>query len=175
VIGDDSLFPDERWPLGMSWNNIPTRSGTATSALSVNDNERMILVRPGGQAGSPVEAWWREGDEFQPLDNEAVTISGGEEDLRIERLPNAPNTRLHGVTPLSSGETAIRVGVDDPALFAAWRLTQLLKARDVIVEHEPVAQRRSASLADDPLLRGVALEDLTDEAQPVPECRPTTA
>eukprot|EP01035_Chromulina_nebulosa_P006154 gene6153-8333_t len=28
VIGDDSWFPDQRWSPGMSWNNIPTRSGT---------------------------------------------------------------------------------------------------------------------------------------------------
>ncbi|HYJ82365.1 MAG TPA: D-alanyl-D-alanine carboxypeptidase, partial [Allosphingosinicella sp.] len=39
VIGDDSLFPDQRWGPGMSWNNIPTRSGTAASALSLDDNE----------------------------------------------------------------------------------------------------------------------------------------
>ena len=39
VIGDDSFFPDQRWSPGMSWNNIPTWSGTAISALSLDDNE----------------------------------------------------------------------------------------------------------------------------------------
>ncbi|MEV9058618.1 D-alanyl-D-alanine carboxypeptidase, partial [Klebsiella pneumoniae] len=29
VVGDDSLYPDQRWSPGMSWNNIPTKSGTA--------------------------------------------------------------------------------------------------------------------------------------------------
>ena len=33
VIGDDTAFPDQRWSPGMSWNNIPTRSGTGISAL----------------------------------------------------------------------------------------------------------------------------------------------
>ncbi|MEJ7776663.1 MAG: D-alanyl-D-alanine carboxypeptidase [Sphingomicrobium sp.] len=33
VVGDDTHFPDERWSPGMSWNNIPTSSGTAISAL----------------------------------------------------------------------------------------------------------------------------------------------
>ncbi len=50
VVGDDSLFPDQRWSPGMSWNNIPTRSGTATSALTLDDNElhvRAFASTPG--------------------------------------------------------------------------------------------------------------------------------
>lgn len=164
VIGDDRLFPDERWPLGMSWNNIPTRSGAATSALSVNDNETIIEVRPGAESGAPAQASWRQGDGFIALDNEAVTMASGEEDLRIERLPNSATTRLYGVTPLSAGATTLRVGVDDPALFAAWRLTQLLKARGVIVEGAPAVRRRSASLADDPDLRGETPPAVIDQA-----------
>jgi len=37
VIGDDGWFPNERWSPGMSWNNIPTRSGTGISALTLDD------------------------------------------------------------------------------------------------------------------------------------------
>ena len=48
-IGDDSLFPDQRWSPGMSWNNIPTRSGTAVSALSLDDNELPSAGRAGAR------------------------------------------------------------------------------------------------------------------------------
>ncbi|RYD41382.1 MAG: D-alanyl-D-alanine carboxypeptidase/D-alanyl-D-alanine-endopeptidase, partial [Sphingomonadales bacterium] len=39
ITGDDSWFPDERWSPGMSWNNISSRYGTGTSALTLDDNE----------------------------------------------------------------------------------------------------------------------------------------
>jgi serine-type D-Ala-D-Ala carboxypeptidase/endopeptidase (penicillin-binding protein 4) len=38
VIGDDSAMADERWPSGMSWDNMATISGTAVSALTLDDN-----------------------------------------------------------------------------------------------------------------------------------------
>src|SRR4051812_39749859 len=50
VIGDDSLYPDERWGQGMSWNNIQTDDGTAASALTLDDNTlplRVIATKPG--------------------------------------------------------------------------------------------------------------------------------
>ncbi|WP_447407602.1 D-alanyl-D-alanine carboxypeptidase, partial [Clostridium perfringens] len=46
VVGDDSLYPDQRWSPGMSWNNIPTKSGTASSALTLDDNELPVTVTP---------------------------------------------------------------------------------------------------------------------------------
>ena len=52
VVGDDSFWPDQRWVPGMSWNNIGTDSGTATSALNLDDNELRVTVLPGA-AGLP--------------------------------------------------------------------------------------------------------------------------
>jgi len=46
VIGDARLFPDQRWSPGMSWNNIGTDSGTAISALTLDDNELPDGVAP---------------------------------------------------------------------------------------------------------------------------------
>ena len=46
VIGDDSFYPDQRWSPGMSWNNIPTSSGTGISALTIDDNEIPATVTP---------------------------------------------------------------------------------------------------------------------------------
>ncbi|WP_260481362.1 D-alanyl-D-alanine carboxypeptidase [Sphingomonas sp. J315] len=54
ITGDATLFPDERWSSGMSWNNIPSRYGTANSALTLDDNELAATVTP-GQAGRGTE------------------------------------------------------------------------------------------------------------------------
>src|ERR1044072_8316650 len=53
VIGDDSYYPDERWSPGMSWNNIPTRSGTGISALTLDNNEIWIHATPGAPGAGP--------------------------------------------------------------------------------------------------------------------------
>ena len=53
VVGDDSLFPDQRWSPGMSWNNIQSRYGTATSALTIDDNEFPIRVIAGAAGEAP--------------------------------------------------------------------------------------------------------------------------
>ena len=36
VVGVDTLFPDQRWSPGMSWNNIGSNDATAASALSLS-------------------------------------------------------------------------------------------------------------------------------------------
>ncbi|HYJ51569.1 MAG TPA: D-alanyl-D-alanine carboxypeptidase, partial [Allosphingosinicella sp.] len=53
VIGDDSLFPDQRWSPGMSWNNIQSRYGTGISALTLDDNELAMRVTPGAAGERP--------------------------------------------------------------------------------------------------------------------------
>ena len=52
VIGDDTAFPDERWPAGMSWNNMAGRYGTAISALTVDDDVVAVTVTPGTRNGA---------------------------------------------------------------------------------------------------------------------------
>jgi D-alanyl-D-alanine carboxypeptidase/D-alanyl-D-alanine-endopeptidase (penicillin-binding protein 4) len=52
VIGDDTLFPDQRWSPGMSWNNIVTGYGTGVSALTLDDNEIRVRVTAAA-AGQP--------------------------------------------------------------------------------------------------------------------------
>jgi D-alanyl-D-alanine carboxypeptidase/D-alanyl-D-alanine-endopeptidase (penicillin-binding protein 4) len=59
VIGDDSAMADERWPSGMSWDNMATVSGTAVSALTLDDNIAVAQViggaseRPRGSSRLP--------------------------------------------------------------------------------------------------------------------------
>ncbi len=80
VIADDSAFTDQRWSPGMSWNNIGTDSGTATSALVIDHNELPIVVTPGPVGKPPVVAV----SPYYTLVNQALTVAEGE-----TRLPSA--------------------------------------------------------------------------------------
>ncbi|HET7817382.1 MAG TPA: D-alanyl-D-alanine carboxypeptidase/D-alanyl-D-alanine-endopeptidase, partial [Sphingomicrobium sp.] len=140
VIGDDTYFPDERWSPGMSWNNIPTRSGTAVSALTVDDNELALRVTP-GRPGERPEA---EIGAYYSVDNRAVTVGEGKADLTVDRLPGSSVVRLTGIIPAGSDTQLVRLGIDDPAHYAAWRLKGMLEERGVRVTGAVEARHRPA-------------------------------
>lgn len=152
VVGDDTYFPDERWSPGMSWNNIPTRSGTAVSALTLDGNELALHVTPGAQGQSPKIAI----AAYYSVDNRAVTVGDGETDLTAERLPGSTVVRLTGVIPAGAASELLRLGIDDPAHYAAWRFQRMLEARGVRVtgavrvKHRPAVPAKYAPAGSSP-------------------------
>jgi D-alanyl-D-alanine carboxypeptidase/D-alanyl-D-alanine-endopeptidase (penicillin-binding protein 4) len=152
VIGDDSLFPDQRWSPGMSWNNIPTRSGTATSALTVDDNELHLKVAPAAPGAPPT----LDLEPYYEIDNRAVTVSSGPVSLEFDRLPGSRLVRLSGTIAAGAEPELLRLGVDDPAHYAAWRFKALLEARGVRVTGQVGVRHRPLRPADDPAIRNGA-------------------
>lgn len=152
VIGDDSFFPDERWSPGMGWNNIQTRSGTGISALTLDDNELATQVTPAGIGEAPRVG----GSSYYQIDNRALTIPGDASHLDYRREPNGLVLHLTGTIGAAAQPQRIRYGIDDPARYAAWRLHEMLEARNVKISGEILAQHRPLTPADDPTVRGGA-------------------
>jgi len=149
VVGDDSLFPDQRWSPGMSWNNIQTRSGTAISALTIDDNELAMRVTPGAPGARPALDFL----PYYEVLNLATTVAEGPAELQFQRMPNSRIVRLTGTILAGAEPETLRLGIDDPAHFAAWRLRTLLEARGLRVTGEVEARHRPAERADDPAHR----------------------
>jgi D-alanyl-D-alanine carboxypeptidase/D-alanyl-D-alanine-endopeptidase (penicillin-binding protein 4) len=149
VIGDDTLFPDQRWSQGMSWNNIPSRSGTGISALTLDDNELALTITPGEEGAEPKV----EGYPYFTLDNRIMTVTDGKTDIGYDREPNGMVLRLTGTIKAGTVET-VRVGIDDPANYAAWRFRKMLEERGVRVTGKVTVRRRATGPADDPANRG---------------------
>jgi serine-type D-Ala-D-Ala carboxypeptidase/endopeptidase (penicillin-binding protein 4) len=152
IIGDDSWLPDERWSPGMSWNNIQSRYGTATSALTLDDNELVVTLTPGAVGTAPRLA----SPGYYDIENRIVTVAGKDEDVVAERMPNSRVLRLTGTIGADAPAMTLRYGIDDPAHFAAWRLRELLRARGVRVDGDIDVRHRPLTPADDPKLRGTA-------------------
>jgi len=152
VIGDDSFFPDQRWSPGMSWNNIPTRSGTGISALTIDDNELVVTVTPAALGKPPTLALL----PYFEIDNRAVTVASGKTDLDFDRLPFSRTIRLVGTIAIDAAPAQVRLGIDDPADFAAWRLKTLLAERGVKVTGTVSARHRVLQRFDDPAERAGA-------------------
>ena len=138
VIGDAGLFADQRWGPGMSWNNIPTRYGTAVSALTLDDNELTLVVAPGAIGDAPKLDLL----PYYSVDNRAMTIVDGPTALAFDRLPGSRRVRLTGTIAAGAAPERLLLGIDDPAHFAAWRLRALLVDRGVRVAGDAVARHR---------------------------------
>jgi len=145
VIGDDTFYPFESWPQGMSWNNIPTRSGTNISALTLDDNEVPLTVTPGAVGKMPT----LDLPPYYTVDNRALTVAGDKVELGYDRAPNGYQVRLLGTIGVSAKAELFRMGVDDPARYAAWRLKALLEARGVKVTGTIDVRHRLPEWSDD--------------------------
>ena len=150
VIGDDTLFPDQRWSPGMSWNNIPTDSGTGISALTVDDNEVHATVTPAAIGAAPTIAL----PGYYTVANHAVTVAGDSEDLAFDREPNGRQLVLSGTIGVDAKPELLQLGVDDPAHYAAWRLAEMLRARGVKMTGDVLSRHRPLLPIDDPEKRG---------------------
>ncbi len=147
VIGDDSFWPDQRWVPGMSWNNIGTDSGTAVSALNLDDNELLMTVAPGKQGQPPIVSL----SPYFRLRNEAKTTApGSKQTLKLERAVNGFDLRLSGEIPADAKPWNERIGIDDPAHFAAWTFKGMLEARGVKVTGKVQVSKRPTQLYDLP-------------------------
>ncbi|MEL7057817.1 MAG: D-alanyl-D-alanine carboxypeptidase/D-alanyl-D-alanine-endopeptidase [Pseudomonadota bacterium] len=182
VIGDDTLFPFERWGPGWSVEDLQFYYGTAVSALSVNDNLVWIDVVPGMAEGDPVEITWQVGDAYYGIANDAVTSAAdADRALRVQRYPGATSVRVYGTVPAGSQALSFGLAIDNPAEFAALRFSRLLEARGLTVGgistlHRPLtladeapvdkdtpANLVSARIADAPLIIvNLPASDLTE-------------
>ncbi|MDK2767348.1 MAG: D-alanyl-D-alanine carboxypeptidase/D-alanyl-D-alanine-endopeptidase [Sphingomonas sp.] len=151
ITGDATLFPDERWSSGMSWNNIPSRSGTANSALSLDDNELVATLTPGTPGAAPKVDHLG----YATIDNRVVTVAaGGKTDIAFDRLPFDRTIRVTGTIAADAPPRTLRFAIDDPAHYAAWRLAALLRERGVKVSGTVTSRYRALdSATDDPVKR----------------------
>lgn len=147
VIGDDTAFPDERWPAGMSWNNIPGRYGTAISALTLDDNVTTLTVDGAGRVS---------GDGYYRIDGRVTVTVGGAPSLGYARLPGSDLMTVSGTIPAGHAPVTLTVGIDDPAHRAAWRFVRLLRDAGVRVTGAVRTRHRPVTPADDPAARGRA-------------------
>jgi len=168
VVGDDSLFPDQRWSPGMSWNNIQSRYGTAISALTIDDNELAMRVSPGAAGARPTLDML----PYYDVLNLATTVAEGPAELQFQRLPNSRTLRLTGTIAAGLQPETLRLGIDDPAHFAAWRLRAMLEARGVRVTGDTEVRHRPFTPADDPAKREGAPPPRPPEAEALARLTP---
>ncbi len=161
VIGDATLWPDQRWSPGMSWNNVAERSGTGIAALTLDSNEVPLTVTA-SMTGQPPTI--RFSSDYFTIDNRATTSARGPTTIDVKRLPFERRLVVFGQIAVGAPPEQIALGIDDPAHYAAWRLAALLKDRGVRVRGEIRSRYENA----DPLNLGSDSPILLARLTPTP-------
>ncbi len=173
VIGDDSLYPLERYATGWAVDDLVWLYGAPVSALTVNDNAVFLNVLPSGAAAAPANpapvtnSVWNPSTSYYTLDNTATFApAGGASHPGLDRSPGSLALRLYGTLPADGYHVGL--ALEDPAEYAARSLTEMLQARGIRVTGQASARHRASidtqsffAERDQPLtLRPVALTQI---------------
>jgi D-alanyl-D-alanine carboxypeptidase/D-alanyl-D-alanine-endopeptidase (penicillin-binding protein 4) len=144
IIGDDTLFPDERFVAARQLR--PSR--TVTSALTINDNMATITIKPAAEAGQRPAVTSADLEPEYRIENQLVTgAAGSETSIQVEAVPNTRTLRLFGSVPAGAA-IEHKLPIEDPADFAAMRLKRLLEQRGVRVTGGFRARHRPMQAGD---------------------------
>lgn len=151
VVGDDTLFPHE--PFAESWNvgDLKWGYGAPVSALTIADNELKLTIAPGTMTGpkgneryTPVTVTLDQNNvPYYTVQSQVnVTAPGTGSHLNVERLPGSRVLRVYGAMAVDAKPDVEHVSIDDPALYAAVALRELLMQRGITVTGEAVADHQ---------------------------------
>src|SRR5437016_10051919 len=112
VIGDDSYFPRQRYPSGWEIDDMVWEYGAAISSIVVDDNTVTLMLTPGEQPGSPVQASESPATPDFLVENDVVTSNPDvKSDLTLTREPGASLVVVKGTMPAKSSPRKLVLAV----------------------------------------------------------------
>lgn len=142
VIGVATRYPGDSYPRGWTIDDSVYSYGAPVSALVLNDNTLSITLRPTA-IGELAEV------ELQPavghflVLNQVVTDASRVAKVHVYRAPGSSEVVLGGTIGKAGREWEEDLAVEDPALFAAEALRDLLRDRGVVVRGTARREYRS--------------------------------
>jgi D-alanyl-D-alanine carboxypeptidase/D-alanyl-D-alanine-endopeptidase (penicillin-binding protein 4) len=149
IVGDDTAFPWDPYPIGWDVEDTVWGYGAPVSALSVVDNQLRLTVTPNVIGG-----------KFDPtaavsLNQNGVPYYAVTSDLKmgqvhspteiqLDRAPGLRTLRVYGLIADGGSPDGEEIAIDDPAEYAAMAFKQLLEQRGISV-HGVARARHLAS------------------------------
>jgi D-alanyl-D-alanine carboxypeptidase/D-alanyl-D-alanine-endopeptidase (penicillin-binding protein 4) len=141
VVGDDTWYVWQPYAVGWSVDDPRSDDGAPISALTLNDNVFTLNLQPGAGVGDLAILALNPTVEYYSIDNRVRTVAaGGERRIHVERVPGSMDLRVWGAIPLRDRGQDMLLGIDDPALYAAKALRELLEQRGITVAGRAVAR-----------------------------------
>jgi serine-type D-Ala-D-Ala carboxypeptidase/endopeptidase (penicillin-binding protein 4) len=141
IVGDDTWYVWQPYASGWSVDDPRSDDGAPISALTVNDNVFTLNILAGAGAGDLAGLTLNPPVEYYNIDNRIRTVpAGGERRIHSERVPGSLDLHIWGTIPMRDREQETLLGIEDPALFAAKALKQLLEQHGITVTGAAVAR-----------------------------------
>lgn len=132
VIGDDSFFLSEPYPLGWSWDHLQWSYGAPVSALTFNDNTDELSITADPAVAGATKAEWTPDVDYYTVDNRMTFAAPGQQAFPgLERRPGSVLVRAWGTAP--SAGLQVAMAVEDPAQFTADAFKQALELHGIKV------------------------------------------
>ncbi|MGH9412506.1 MAG: D-alanyl-D-alanine carboxypeptidase/D-alanyl-D-alanine endopeptidase [Terriglobales bacterium] len=140
IVGDDSYFTDDPYPVGWAIGDELWDYGAPVSALTLNDNTRFLQVEPGAHPGALPKLVWSPALRSPAVQNQLRTTAPGSRtriDLATDPVTGA--LRLRGTIALDSPGVMEALAVHHPALYAAELLRHALIMQGIKVDGKALA------------------------------------
>jgi D-alanyl-D-alanine carboxypeptidase/D-alanyl-D-alanine-endopeptidase (penicillin-binding protein 4) len=144
VIGDDTFFLSEPYPLGWSWDHMQWSYGAPVSALTFNDNTDELTIAPDPAVAGATQAGWTPDVDYYTIDNQMTFAAAGQEAVPgLERRPGSLLVRSWGTAPPVGMHVAM--AVEDPAQFTADAFKQALELHGIKVTGDAESRHKEGT------------------------------
>ena len=144
VVGDDTFFLSEPYPLGWSWNHLQWSYGAPVSALTFNDNTDELDITADPSTPGATQAEWMPDVDYYTIDNRMTVAAAGQEAFPgLERRPGSLLVRAWGTAP--AGGMHVSMAVEDPAQFTADAFKQALELHGIKVTGDAESRHKLAT------------------------------
>lgn len=144
VIGDDTFFLSEPYPLGWSWDHLQWSYGAPVSALTFNDNTDELSITPDPAIAGATQAEWTPDVDYYTIDDQMTVAAAGQEAIPgLERHPGSLLVRAWGTAPAAG--LHVPMAVEDPAQFTAEAFKQALELRGIKVTGDAESRHKLAT------------------------------
>ena len=144
VVGDDTFFLSEPYPLGWSWNHLQWSYGAPVSALTFNDNTDELDITADPSTPGATQAEWTPDVDYYTIDNRMTVAAAGQEAFPgLERRPGSLLVRAWGTAPAVGMH--VSMAVEDPAQFTADAFKQALELHGIKVTGDAESRHKLAT------------------------------
>lgn len=133
VVGDASFLGAELSGPGWSPDNLDQAYSAPPSALGGAENRIRLVVRPGSRAGQPATFRLEPATDYYHISNLVLTSARGRTRIDVRPGRSRGVVEITGTIPVTRGEWSTWVIVQDPAVFVAGLLRQMLVTRGIII------------------------------------------
>ena len=142
IVTDRSLFDDQRFGMGWSWDDLPYYYAPDISALSLEENVVHIYMSPGQTVGAPVNLRIEPQSDAFVIDNRMTTApaSGSDTSDIVRSFDDWKTITLTGTYPMGAKESGdLQPSVPDAAAYAGDVFARGLARHGVAVKRGIVA------------------------------------